>query len=224
MAGGKAATRAGGSATRATRTSPATARSPPTSRSIARPARVRVLPRRRRGRGCRPDRQPGRRRQPDRGRHHPVGELDAEGSGALRPHAGAHRSWTDYPIVRFAEVPQVEVVLLNQPDQPFLGVGEGSQGPAAAAIANAIANATGKRLRDLPFTPGKVEAVRSRPDNDEAAGRGGDQRDEEQAPCRRVTASRRSTPTGGARPPFAFAAVAAPRWNRSGATPAGACP
>ena len=67
------------------------------------------------------------------------------------------RSWADYPIVRFAEVPEIEVVLLNRPDAPFLGVGEGSQGPAAAAIANAIANATGKRLRALPFTPARVK-------------------------------------------------------------------
>jgi len=69
------------------------------------------------------------------------------------------RSWNDYPIMRFEEVPQVDVLILNQPDQPFLGVGEGSQGPAAAAIANAIASLTGRRLRDLPFTPGKVKAA-----------------------------------------------------------------
>jgi CO/xanthine dehydrogenase Mo-binding subunit len=61
------------------------------------------------------------------------------------------RSWADYPIVRFEEVPQVDVVILDQPNERFLGVGEGSQGPAAAAIANAVANATGVRLRDLPL-------------------------------------------------------------------------
>jgi len=71
------------------------------------------------------------------------------------------RSWAEYPILRFEEVPPVEVVILNQPDQPFLGVGEGSQGPAAAAIANAIASATGARLRDLPFTPQRVKAALS---------------------------------------------------------------
>ena len=66
------------------------------------------------------------------------------------------RSWADYPIVRFTEVPDVEVVLLDRPSEPCLGVGEGSQGPTAAAIANAITNATGKRLRTLPFTPERV--------------------------------------------------------------------
>jgi CO/xanthine dehydrogenase Mo-binding subunit len=67
------------------------------------------------------------------------------------------RSWADYPIIRFDEVPQIEVVLLNQPNAPFLGVGEGSQGPAAAAIANAIAQATGRRMRALPLTPARVK-------------------------------------------------------------------
>ncbi|HEX9397482.1 MAG TPA: molybdopterin cofactor-binding domain-containing protein [Burkholderiales bacterium] len=69
------------------------------------------------------------------------------------------RSWADYPILRFEEVPQVDVVILNQPNQPYLGVGEGSQGPTAAAIGNAIASATGKRLRDLPFVPARVKAA-----------------------------------------------------------------
>ena len=69
------------------------------------------------------------------------------------------RSWADYPILRFEEVPQVEVVILDQPNERFLGVGEGAQGPAAAAIANAIANAAGVRLRALPFTPARVKAA-----------------------------------------------------------------
>ena len=67
------------------------------------------------------------------------------------------RSWAEYPILRFDEVPEVEVVLLDRPTERFLGVGEGAQGPAAAAIANAIAQATGKRLRALPFTPERVK-------------------------------------------------------------------
>src|SRR5437899_2741826 len=67
------------------------------------------------------------------------------------------RSWADYPIIHFGDVPQVEVVLIDRPEERFLGVGEGSQGPAAAAIANAIAHATGRRLRALPFTPERVK-------------------------------------------------------------------
>jgi nicotinate dehydrogenase subunit B len=67
------------------------------------------------------------------------------------------RSWTDYPILRFPQVPAVQVELINRPDERPLGVGEGSQGPTVAAIANAVANATGVRLRDLPFTPERVK-------------------------------------------------------------------
>jgi len=69
------------------------------------------------------------------------------------------RSWADYPIFTFNDVPAVDVHLINMPNERSLGTGEGSQGPAVAAIANAIANATGKRLRDLPFTPDKVKAA-----------------------------------------------------------------
>jgi CO/xanthine dehydrogenase Mo-binding subunit len=69
------------------------------------------------------------------------------------------RSWADYPILTFNEAPAVEVMLPNQPSERFLGVGEGSQGPAAAAIANAFANATGKRIRDLPLTPARVKSA-----------------------------------------------------------------
>jgi CO/xanthine dehydrogenase Mo-binding subunit len=69
------------------------------------------------------------------------------------------RSWADYPILTFAEVPAVDVVLINRPDEKPLGTGEGSQGPTVAAIANAVANATGARLRDLPFTPARVKAA-----------------------------------------------------------------
>jgi CO/xanthine dehydrogenase Mo-binding subunit len=65
--------------------------------------------------------------------------------------------WQTYPILRFDAVPdRVEVHIINRPGQPFLGSGETGQGPAAASIANAIANATGKRLRDLPLTRKKI--------------------------------------------------------------------
>jgi nicotinate dehydrogenase subunit B len=68
------------------------------------------------------------------------------------------QNWPDYRIMRFPEMPVVQVELINRPEERPLGVGEGSQGPTAAAIANAFANATGRRLRDLPLTPDRVKA------------------------------------------------------------------
>jgi CO/xanthine dehydrogenase Mo-binding subunit len=66
--------------------------------------------------------------------------------------------WQTYPILRFDAVPEsIEVHIINRPGQPFLGSGETGQGPAAASIANAIANATGKRLRDLPLTRKRIK-------------------------------------------------------------------
>jgi nicotinate dehydrogenase subunit B len=69
------------------------------------------------------------------------------------------RSWADYPILTFPEVPAIEVHLINRPDERPLGSGEGSQGPTGAAIANAVAHATGVRIRDLPFSPARVKAA-----------------------------------------------------------------
>ncbi len=69
------------------------------------------------------------------------------------------KSWIDYPILRFSEVPAVEVEVIQRPTDDSLGVGEGAQGPTAAAIANAFAAATGRRLRDIPFTPDRVRAA-----------------------------------------------------------------
>jgi CO/xanthine dehydrogenase Mo-binding subunit len=51
----------------------------------------------------------------------------------------------------------VEVHLIDRPGEPFLGTGEAAQGPAAAALANALADATGSRIRELPFTPARVK-------------------------------------------------------------------
>jgi CO/xanthine dehydrogenase Mo-binding subunit len=68
-------------------------------------------------------------------------------------------NWSDYPILTFEEAPQVEVTLINRPELPPLGAGEGAQGPTAAAIANAIQNALGVRLRDMPFTRERVLAA-----------------------------------------------------------------
>ena len=69
------------------------------------------------------------------------------------------RDWKTYPILTFPEVPKVETVLIDRPTERSLGAGEASQGPTVAAIANAFANATGKRIRDLPFTPERVKAA-----------------------------------------------------------------
>jgi CO/xanthine dehydrogenase Mo-binding subunit len=66
--------------------------------------------------------------------------------------------WQTYPILRFDAVPErIDVHIINRPGLPFLGSGETGQGPAAASVANAIANATGKRLRDLPLTRQKIK-------------------------------------------------------------------
>ena len=62
------------------------------------------------------------------------------------------RDWASYPILRFSEVPDVEVEIVHRPDQPWMGVAEAAQGPTAAAIANAIFHASGRRLRDIPLT------------------------------------------------------------------------
>jgi CO/xanthine dehydrogenase Mo-binding subunit len=67
--------------------------------------------------------------------------------------------WESYPILRFSETPVVETVLIDRPGEPFLGAGEATQGPAAAAIANAVYDAIGVRLRDVPFTPERVRAA-----------------------------------------------------------------
>ncbi|WP_428485550.1 molybdopterin cofactor-binding domain-containing protein [Rhodopila sp.] len=68
--------------------------------------------------------------------------------------------WSGYPIMRFPAVPEsVEVHIVPRPGQPFLGTGEAGQGPTAAAIANAVRDATGARLRDLPLSAARVKAA-----------------------------------------------------------------
>ncbi len=65
-------------------------------------------------------------------------------------------NWDSYPVIRFEQVPEVEIVLINRPEMPALGGGEPSIVPITAAIANAIFDATGARLRRVPFTPQRV--------------------------------------------------------------------
>jgi nicotinate dehydrogenase subunit B len=67
------------------------------------------------------------------------------------------RDWSGYPVLTFPEVPNIEIVLMERSD-PSLGAGEGSLPPTSAALANAFAHATGRRLRELPMTPERVKA------------------------------------------------------------------
>jgi CO/xanthine dehydrogenase Mo-binding subunit len=83
---------------------------------------------------------------------------------ALKEFAGfaselsATPSWQDYPILRFSEVPQVSVSLMDRPGAAFLGAGEAATAPTVAAIANAVAHAIGVPVRQLPLT---FDAIRS---------------------------------------------------------------
>ena len=67
--------------------------------------------------------------------------------------------WESYPILRFSEVPHVDVHVIDRPDEPPLGAGEATQGPVPAAIGNAIHAALGVRVRTLPFSPENVTAA-----------------------------------------------------------------
>ena len=62
------------------------------------------------------------------------------------------RSWEDYPILRFSEVPKVDVQLVSRRGDKSLGAGEATHGPVAAAIANAVADALGLRMRQMPLS------------------------------------------------------------------------
>ncbi|MEY2661583.1 MAG: hypothetical protein RLZZ123_2755, partial [Pseudomonadota bacterium] len=62
------------------------------------------------------------------------------------------RSWADYPMLRFGEIPALKVHVIDRPDEPSLGAGEGAQGPVAAALGNALFDALGVRVRRLPLS------------------------------------------------------------------------
>jgi CO/xanthine dehydrogenase Mo-binding subunit len=66
--------------------------------------------------------------------------------------------WSSYPILRFPEIPEVVIELIDRPDQPAVGAGEATTSAVPAAIANAIFNAVGVRLREVPFTPERINA------------------------------------------------------------------
>jgi CO/xanthine dehydrogenase Mo-binding subunit len=70
--------------------------------------------------------------------------------------------WATYPILRFGAVPEtIQVHVVDRPGEAFLGTGEAAQGPTAGALANAIRNAIGVRLYDLPFTRDRVLKAKS---------------------------------------------------------------
>ncbi len=71
----------------------------------------------------------------------------------------AATKWEDYPILRFSEVPEIEINVIDRPDEPTLGLGEASVGPTGAAIGNAVARALGKRIRHLPLTRDRIMAA-----------------------------------------------------------------
>lgn len=72
------------------------------------------------------------------------------------------RDWASYPILHHDQVPRVEVDLIDRPDQPTMAVGEPTPCAIPAAIGNAVFDATGARLREVPFTPERVKAALQR--------------------------------------------------------------
>jgi nicotinate dehydrogenase subunit B len=70
--------------------------------------------------------------------------------------------WTSYPVLTFPEAPAIEVALIDRPDQPSLGAGEAAAAPVAAALANAIFDATGVRLRTVPFSAERMRTALAR--------------------------------------------------------------
>jgi CO/xanthine dehydrogenase Mo-binding subunit len=67
--------------------------------------------------------------------------------------------WETYPILRFPDVPPVATTIVSADDEPWLGSGEASSGPTAAALGNAVRDALGVRVRDLPITPERIVAA-----------------------------------------------------------------
>jgi CO/xanthine dehydrogenase Mo-binding subunit len=69
-------------------------------------------------------------------------------------------NWSSYPILRFEDAPaSVNIQVIDRPGMPFLGAGEAGQGPAGAAFCNAVTDAIGHRLRDLPLSPTRIKAA-----------------------------------------------------------------
>jgi nicotinate dehydrogenase subunit B len=101
---------------------------------------------------------------PDGVRHQIQGNVIQSTSRALMEEVSfdrnsvTSREWGAYPIIKFPDLPKIDVLMLPRQDQPPLGVGESASVPSAAAIANAIFDATGVRFREPPFTPERILA------------------------------------------------------------------
>ena len=67
--------------------------------------------------------------------------------------------WGRYPIMKCSDVPEIDTIIVHNPDQPTLGMGECTFGPTAAAIGNAVAHALGVRIRDMPLTRDRIAAA-----------------------------------------------------------------
>ncbi len=67
--------------------------------------------------------------------------------------------WASYPILRFSGVPKLEIALIDRPTLPPVGSGEAACAAVGAALANAVHDATGVRLRTVPFTPERVKTA-----------------------------------------------------------------
>jgi nicotinate dehydrogenase subunit B len=67
--------------------------------------------------------------------------------------------WVSYPVLRFEDIPEVQIELINRPELPATGAAETPIVVVPAAIGNAVFDATGLRLRQIPFTPERVLAA-----------------------------------------------------------------
>ena len=67
--------------------------------------------------------------------------------------------WASYPILRFSDVPKLQIDLVDRPNEPPLGAGEATCAAVGAALGNAVFDATGVRLRTVPFTPERVKGA-----------------------------------------------------------------
>lgn len=90
-----------------------------------------------------------------------VAQLDVERGGDVDRDGVTSVNWDSYPILRFSEVPIMTTEPIDRPHMRSLGAGEATQGPTAAAVANAGAAATGIRVRSLPVTPAQLRVSAS---------------------------------------------------------------